>query len=143
MATVETLAFEIERRLEKLPKAAEAEARAMVLKLLMPPGQHDGAVATRPGEPTPKTTTRSRKRRRARGEEMTKWTANPRARRVPTFVIEATGLKTKKEIVAKFGEGEVFEKGKPLPPQVTLPKAAAKAAGAKRAARAEQAAATA
>jgi hypothetical protein len=26
-----------------------------------------------------------------------------------------TGLKTKKQIVAKFGDGVVFEKGKPAP----------------------------
>jgi hypothetical protein len=38
-----------------------------------------------------------------------------RARRVPNFVIDATGLDTKKKIVAKFGEGAAFEKGKPLP----------------------------
>ncbi len=46
---------------------------------------------------------------------MTEWTADRRARRVPTFVIEATGLDTKKRIVAKFGEGVTFWKGKPLP----------------------------
>jgi hypothetical protein len=35
---------------------------------------------------------------------------------VPTFVIEMTGgLDTKKKIVAKFGDGATFEKGKPLP----------------------------
>jgi len=53
-------------------------------------------------------------RKRSRGE-MVKWVADNRARRVPTFVIEQTGLATKKEIVAKFGPGVVFEKGKPLP----------------------------
>jgi len=37
------------------------------------------------------------------------------ARRVPTFVIEQTGLKTKKQIVAKFGADAPFEKGKALP----------------------------
>ncbi len=48
--------------------------------------------------------------------EMTKWIADRRARRVPTFVIEMTGgLDTKKKIVARFGENAVFEKGKPLP----------------------------
>ncbi len=41
--------------------------------------------------------------------------ADRRARRVPNFVIEATGLDTKKRIVAKFGEGVKFEKGKSLP----------------------------
>jgi len=53
-------------------------------------------------------------RKRSRGE-MVKWVADNRARRVPTFVIEQTGLATKKEIVAKFGPGVVFEKGKALP----------------------------
>jgi hypothetical protein len=47
--------------------------------------------------------------------ELTRWVADRRARRVPTFVIEATGLKTKKAIVAKYGDGVVFEKGKPAP----------------------------
>ena len=54
--------------------------------------------------------------RRPRGEEITRWVADRRARRVPIFVIEMTGgLDTKKRIVAKFGENVVFEKGKPLP----------------------------
>ncbi len=48
--------------------------------------------------------------------EITKWVADRRARRVPTFVIEMTGgLDTKKRIVAKFGAGATFEKGKPAP----------------------------
>ena len=53
-------------------------------------------------------------RGRPRGE-ITRWAADRRARRVPNFVIEMTGLKTKKQIVAKDGEGVVFEKGKPSP----------------------------
>jgi hypothetical protein len=58
---------------------------------------------------------RGRRGRPARGE-ITKWVADNRARRVPTFVIEMTGgLDTKKKIVAKFGDGATFEKGKPLP----------------------------
>jgi hypothetical protein len=46
---------------------------------------------------------------------MTRWVADRRARRVPTFVIELTGLETKKQIVAKYGENVAFEKGKPAP----------------------------
>ena len=54
--------------------------------------------------------------RRKRGEEITKWVADHRARRVPNFVIEMTGgLDTKKKIVAKYGKNVVFEKGKALP----------------------------
>jgi hypothetical protein len=55
---------------------------------------------------------------RARGADITKWVADNRARRVPKFVIAATGLDTKKKIVAKFGENATFEKGKPLPKTV-------------------------
>ena len=47
--------------------------------------------------------------------EISRWAADRRARRVPNFVIEMTGLKTKKAIVAKFGDGVVFEKGKSAP----------------------------
>jgi hypothetical protein len=47
--------------------------------------------------------------------DITRWVADARARRVPNFVIEATGLDTKKKIVAKFGAGAAFERGKPLP----------------------------
>lgn len=56
--------------------------------------------------------------RRARGKarpEIDRWVADRRARRVPNFVIEQTGVKTKKAIVAKFGDGATFEKGKPAP----------------------------
>ncbi len=47
--------------------------------------------------------------------EIDKWVADRRARRVPNFVIEQTGLKTKKQIVAKFGDNATFEKGKAAP----------------------------
>jgi hypothetical protein len=47
--------------------------------------------------------------------EITRWVADARARRVPTFVIDLTGLDTKKKIVAKYGPGAAFERGKPAP----------------------------
>jgi ectoine hydroxylase-related dioxygenase (phytanoyl-CoA dioxygenase family) len=56
----------------------------------------------------------ARRARHARGV-MSRWAADRRARRVPNFVIDMTGLKTKKQIVAKYGEGVVFEKGKSPP----------------------------
>ena len=62
---------------------------------------------TRPSAPV--------RRRQRPAAEMTRWVADRRARRVPTFVIEATGLDTKKKIVARYGENAAFEKGKPLP----------------------------
>ncbi len=54
------------------------------------------------------------RRRRGPGE-ITRWVADARARRVPNFVIDATGLDTKKKVVAKYGAGAAFERGKPLP----------------------------
>jgi len=47
--------------------------------------------------------------------EITRWAADARARKVPTFVIEQTGIRTKAGIVAKYGENATFEKGKPPP----------------------------
>ena len=71
----------------------------------------NGAVARRPSSVRPP--------RRPRGEDITKWVADTRARRVPKFVIEMTGgLDTKKRIVAKYGANATFEKGKPLPKTV-------------------------
>jgi hypothetical protein len=49
---------------------------------------------------------------------MTRWVADRRARRVPTFVIEMTGGLDTKKIVARYGENATFEKGKPLPKPV-------------------------
>lgn len=68
-----------------------------------------GVVRARGGRGRPQA---GRGRRRT---EITRWAADRRARRVPNFVIGATGLKTKKQIVAKYGEGVLFEKGKPPP----------------------------
>ena len=59
-------------------------------------------------------------RRSSPKSELTKWTADRRARRVPKFVIELTGLDTKKKIVAKFGADAHFERGQAVP----VPKAA-------------------
>jgi hypothetical protein len=54
------------------------------------------------------------RRTRSRGD-ITRWVADTRARRVPNFVIEATGLDTKKKVVARYGANAAFEKGRPLP----------------------------
>jgi hypothetical protein len=50
-----------------------------------------------------------------RRTQITRWAADRRARRVPNFVIDMTGMKTKRQIVSKYGESVVFEKGKPAP----------------------------
>jgi hypothetical protein len=46
-------------------------------------------------------------------EDLTYWKADRHARRVPNFVIEKTGLRTKKEIVAKYGKGAEFNRDAP------------------------------
>jgi hypothetical protein len=62
--------------------------------------------------PNTVTSTRSRTRGVA-PEKLTYWKADVHARRVPNFVIEKTGLRTKKEIVAKYGKGAEFSRGAP------------------------------
>jgi sRNA-binding protein len=97
--------------------AAEADK---VLRRVMPALQKalaEAQASPRRSAPAARMTTSvARPRRRpARPAEITRWVADRRARRVPTFVIDETGLDTKKKIVAKFGENAAFEKGKPLP----------------------------
>ncbi len=70
----------------------------------------EAELRTRASRAAPRGPSRTRPR-----VEISRWVADRRARRVPNFVIEATGLKTKKAIVAKYGDGVVFEKGKPAP----------------------------
>lgn len=60
------------------------------------------------------TPTKPPARPRARGE-IIRWCADQRARKVPNFVIEQTGLKTKAAVIAKYGEGVTFEMAKPTP----------------------------
>jgi len=48
--------------------------------------------------------------------KVTSWVADRAAKRVPNFVIDLTGLKTKRDIVEKYGDGAAFEVGQPLPP---------------------------
>jgi hypothetical protein len=55
-------------------------------------------------------------RARPRAEAVERWVPDRRARRVPNFVIEATGLRTKREILDRYGEHAIFEKGQPAPP---------------------------
>jgi hypothetical protein len=75
--------------------AVEARVRAEVAT---------GSARSGPGRPS------------RRAGEIIRWVADNRARRVPNFVIEATGLDTKKKIVARYGTNAAFAKGKVLPP---------------------------
>lgn len=53
------------------------------------------------------------------GSEVVRWVVDEHARRVPLYVIEHTGLATKKEIEAKYGYGAVFDKVSPTKATVT------------------------
>jgi len=89
-----------------LARASEAIARAVAEQVAEQLGK--SKAPRRRGRVS---TARARSR-----QEITRWVADRRARRVPTFVIEMTGgIDTKKKIVAKFGANAAFEKGKPLP----------------------------
>jgi len=90
----------VERAVESIRAVIEAQVAAE-LKAAGPRGRGRGGR-------------RAAARRRPRREIM-RWVADNRARRVPNFVIEATGLDTKKKIVAKYGPDAAFERGKPLP----------------------------
>jgi hypothetical protein len=97
----EIVQAEVEKALSRvLPKLQRACAEAHAAR----------APATAPARAK-----RGGSRRGTSRQEMTRWVADRSARRVPTFVIEATGLDTKKKIVARFGANAAFEKGKPLP----------------------------
>jgi hypothetical protein len=101
----------------------QIEAATAVVRRLL--GLEAGAPAkttTANGDPAP--AKRTEKRRARPTQELTKWVANATARRAPTFVMGMTGLDTKAKIIARFGTGATFEKGKPLPPQITVSKAA-------------------
>jgi hypothetical protein len=94
----------------------------------------DAAVAQRlrtelgrSGNRVPARRERPVRRGRPARTEITQWVADRRARRLPTFVIEATGLDTKKKIVARYGANAAFEKGKPAPSPVARAVAAPQA----------------
>lgn len=59
--------------------------------------------------------TTARRATRHRRVNVTTWIANARARWVPLFVIEDTGLKTKMAIVARYGANAKFTRGAEMP----------------------------
>ena len=86
-------------RRRHLVETSEQKARRHVAKAVKKAGKGRGAA----------------KKKVPPKAEIKRWVADKRARRVPNFVIEQTGLKTKKKIVEKYGNAAVFEKGKPAP----------------------------
>jgi hypothetical protein len=103
---------------DKLQAQVEALAREFAARVTRLVAQSiadevEGALSRhvrRGEEPTPRAASRPRPK------AVERWVPDRRARRVPTFVIEATGLQTKKEILERYGEHAIFEKGQPAPP---------------------------
>ena len=61
------------------------------------------------------------KKSRRQQKELTRWSPNRQARRVPKFVEEMTGFSLKNDIATKWGTEAVFEKGKALPKPLAGP----------------------
>jgi hypothetical protein len=113
-AKVEELAREFAARVTRLVAQSIAdEVETALSRHRGRAGERAEAGAARP--PAPKRAPR-REAGAPRPGAVERWVPDRRARRVPNFVVEATGLRTKKEIVDRFGEHAIFEKGRPAPP---------------------------
>jgi hypothetical protein len=88
----------------------------------------DRVFAEHLGTAAPATKAKGPKTHRAgkKAGPITKWTPGKRARRVPLFVIKATGIKTKQGVLKRWDASAVFLAGKPLPPEKKASKAKAK-----------------
>lgn len=102
-AEIETLAREFAGRVTRL--VADAIVEEVEAALSRAPPSAGGGAASRA----------ARRPRRAQAGLVERWVPDRRARRVPKFVAEATGLQTKKDIVDRYGEHAIFEKGQPPP----------------------------
>jgi hypothetical protein len=100
---VEALAREFAARVTRVVAEAIASEVEAALSLHVRP-----APAATPAPRRPRAAPR-------RPESVERWVPDRRARRVPNFVIEQTGLRSKREVVERFGEHAIFEKGKPAP----------------------------
>jgi hypothetical protein len=108
--------------IERLAREFAAEVTRLVARAIV--DEVEGALAgpggprraRREGDAAPRVS--AGRPRRVQAALVEHWVPDRRARRVPKFVIEATGLGTKREIVARFGEHAIFEKGQPAPPSL-------------------------
>jgi hypothetical protein len=128
-AEVEALAREFAARVTRLVARSLAEdVSAALSRHVSPAGAGEGdAPAREPPQAVPQAGGAPPRRRRElgprpRGQGLERWVPDRRARRVPKFVIEATGLDTKKDIVERYGEHAIFEKGQPAPPPLRGPR---------------------
>jgi hypothetical protein len=104
---IERLAREFAGRVTRLvADAIVAEVQAAMTRApagAAAPGEGEGRRAPR-------------RERRLSAPPVARWVPDRRARRVPKFVIEATGLERKADIVERYGEHAIFERGQPAPP---------------------------
>jgi hypothetical protein len=101
--------------IERLARAFAADVTRLVAGAIV--AEVQAAMARPSGEARGGARPRgARPARRAQAGLVERWVPDRRARRVPKFVIEAVGLATKREIVERYGEHAIFEKGQPAPP---------------------------
>jgi hypothetical protein len=130
-AEVEALAREFAAQVTRLVAQSLAdEVSAALARHVTPRGaQGEGGDAIHARAPSTSASVPRRGRRdldaRPRAGAVERWVPDRRARRVPNFVIEATGLETKKDIVERYGEHAIFEKGQPAPPPLRAPRSEA------------------
>jgi len=111
MSTIEKLTTEFVTGLHRLGRETlEANLKRAMMAATMPPTATEETAATT-------TVSRSRRHRRGRGPGRI-WIPDNRARRVPTWVMAATGLGTKTAIVNRYGVDARFVRGQGLPPVV-------------------------
>jgi len=103
---IERLAREFAGRVTRLVADAIVTEVQDALSRGAPKGVEGG------GAPSPA----SRAARRLAAAPLDRWIPDRRARRVPRFVIEATGLERKAAIIERYGEHAIFERGQPAPP---------------------------
>jgi hypothetical protein len=116
---VEALAREFAARVTRLVAQAIADEVEGALARHVKPGRAPAeprGVPARPERELGPRPLRAQGGPRRRAEAVERWVPDRRARRVPNFVAEATGLRTKKDIVERYGEHAIFGKGKPAPP---------------------------
>ncbi|GEJ58180.1 hypothetical protein [Anaeromyxobacter diazotrophicus] len=98
--------------IERLARGFAAEVTRLVAEAIVSEVQ---AAMARPGA-AGGGRARAAPTRRLQASQVERWVPDRRARRVPNFVIQATGLSTKREIVDRYGEHAIFQRGHPAPP---------------------------
>jgi hypothetical protein len=102
--------------IERLARTFAADVTRLVAEAIVAEVQAGLARPAGAGSAGPDRARVPRPPRRAQATLVERWVPDRRARRVPKFVLETTGLATKREIVERYGEHAIFQKGQPAPP---------------------------